>query len=59
MTVKLKDEGEKIVMVGREPITSENLTWEKYESLMKSFPEWKCKFVEIEEKSEVKSKKGE
>ena len=56
MTVKLKDEGEKIVMIGKDTITSENLTWEKYEALMKSFPELKAKFIEIEE-HEVKVKK--
>lgn len=59
MTVKLKDEGEKIVMIGRETITSENLTFDKYEALMKSFPELKSKFIEFEEKPEAKSKKSE
>lgn len=49
-TVKFKDESERIDFQGkREAITPMNLTWEKYERLMKEFPSLSVKFEVTEE----------
>ncbi len=58
MTVKFKDESETISFGNkRQPINSNNLTWENYTKLIEEFPQLKEKFIEITESP--KSKKGE
>lgn len=58
-TVRFKDESERIDFQGkREAVTPQNLTWDKYEKLVKEFPSLSGKF-EVTEEKEVKTKPKE
>lgn len=57
MTVKLKDESERITFLGRaQEITKDNLTLERYEWVKKTHPALLDRFEVIEDVKEVKEK---